>query len=183
VLDPGRTVTVKVFGPDGKALEGVRVQGQFAREYWGHDALPAEFTVYGLDPGKGRLLQLQHLENNLAGRCEIKADERGPVAVTLQPAATVAGRVLDEDGRPLAHADINVYTRAARDGVLSLHSREDRTDADGQFRIAGLLPGLLYTADVLPPEQPHRRKLFEDLSLKSGEVKDFGELKPGKGGE
>src|SRR5262249_7066847 len=179
-LDPGRTVTVKVSGPDDKPLEGVRVQGQFAREYWGHEQLPAEFTVYGLEPGKGRPLLLNHLDRNLADRCEINADERGPVLVTLQPAAAVAGRLVDEHGRPLRHTEINVYTRAAREGALSLIPRGSPRAGDGKFRIAGLLPGLPYLADVRPSEQPYRAMIFDDLSLKGGETKDLGELKPRK---
>jgi hypothetical protein len=64
---------------------------------------------------------------------------------------------------------------------LYLHSREFRTDAAGKFRIDGLLPGLTYYADVLPPDQRYRRTIFEELSLKSGETKDLRDVKPPKG--
>ena len=61
-LDPGRTLTVQVRGPDGKPLDGLRVHGQFARSFhqidhpfykgWSQDPLASEFTVYGLEPGR-----------------------------------------------------------------------------------------------------------------------------------
>src|SRR5262249_8369324 len=104
VLDPGRTVAVQVRGPDGKPRGGVRVFGQFPRGGWEYEALPAEFTAYGLGPKESRTLLLQDAEKKLVGRCEIKADERGPVVVTLEPAATLTGRLLDEKGRPLKQA-------------------------------------------------------------------------------
>ena len=65
---------------------------------------------------------------------------------------------------------------------MHLHSREFRTDADGKFRIDGLLPGIIWYADAHPPDQPYRRLIFEDLSLKSGETKDLGDAKPQTGG-
>ena len=114
-------------------------------------------------------------------RKERKGDERGPVAVTLQPAAAVAGRVVDDKGRPIAHAEITVDFRPAKDAPLRLHSREFRTDAGGKFRIDGLLPGMLYSAGVLPPEGRYRQQIFDALSLKSGETKDLGDVKPRKG--
>jgi RNA polymerase sigma factor (sigma-70 family) len=183
VLDPGKALTVQVRGPDGKPLEGVRAHGQFAREYWGHDLLPAEFTLYGLEPGQGRTLLLEHGEKKLVARREIKGDERGPVVVTLQAAAAVVGRLVDDEGRPLKHAPIDVLFRPGKDAPLHMHSRDLRTDADGKFRIEGLLPGLSYSATVLPPEQRYRGAIFEELSLKAGETRDLGKVKPKKGNE
>src|SRR5262249_53940540 len=106
LLDPGRTLTVQVRGPDGKPLPGATASGQFLRGGRGHGALPAESPLYGLDPEKGRTLLLQHAGKNLAARGEVKGDERGPVVVTLQPAAAVTGRIVDSNGRPVAHAPI-----------------------------------------------------------------------------
>jgi RNA polymerase sigma factor (sigma-70 family) len=183
VLDPGRTVAVQVRGPDGKPLEGARAHGRLARGGWEHDLLPAEFRMYGVDPDRGRTLLLQHLGKNLTARVEIKGDERGPVVVTLRPGAAVVGRILDDRGRPLRRAGITVDFRPAKGGLLHLHSREFRTDAEGRFRIDGLLPELTWSADVLPPEGGYRRLIFKDLSLKGGETKDLGDVKLAKGDE
>jgi len=57
-------------------------------------------------------------------------DAAAGLAFELEPLATVAGRLLDRDGRPLAGA--RVFTRdAARE-------RETRTDAEGRFTLAGI---------------------------------------------
>jgi RNA polymerase sigma factor (sigma-70 family) len=182
-LDPGRTLTVQVRGPDGEPLDGVRAHGQFARtsfDGWSRDALASEFTLYGLEPGKERTLLLEHPQKNLAARREVKGDERGPVVVALQPAAAAAGRLVDADGRPRAHAEIFVHFRLAPDAPPHQHSRRFRTDAQGKFRIDGLVAGTAYQVYYLPLPQ-YAELIFNDLSLKSGEVKDFGDVKVKKG--
>jgi RNA polymerase sigma factor (sigma-70 family) len=183
VLDPGRTVTVQVRMPDGKPLAGTRAHGQLARAWWSEDQLPAEFNVYGLDPGRSRTVLLRHEGKNLVARCEIAREERGPVVATLQPAAGLTGRVLDDDGRPVAEASIMLLVRADKEGALELDRRSIATDADGRFRIDGLLPGLIYSARVRAPDRPLRQSLFDGVTLGPGESKDLGTVRPKKLGQ
>jgi RNA polymerase sigma factor (sigma-70 family) len=186
-LDPGRTLTVQVRGSDGKALDGVRAHGQSARfsyNGWSREPLASEFTLYGLEPGKTRTLLLDHPKKNLAARCEVKGDERGPVVVTLEPAASAVGRLVDDDRRPLVNADILVQFRPSRDTPPYqgyYHSRSFRTDAEGKFRIDGLIAGESYSG--LVQRQAYVQPIFDDLSLKSGDSKDFGDLKVKKPGQ
>ncbi len=186
-LDPGRTVTVQVRGPDGKPLDGVRAHGQFARSSfngWSREPLASEFTLYGLEPGKTRTLLLDHPKKNLAARREVKGDERGPVVVTLGPAAAAVGRLVDDDGRPLANVDILVQFRPSKDTQPFqgyYHSRSLRTDARGKFRIDGLIAGESYAG--LVQRQAYVQPIFDDLSLKGGDSKDLGDLKVRKPGQ
>jgi hypothetical protein len=186
-LDPGQTLTVQVRGPDGKPLDGVRAHSQSARlsyNGWGRDPLASEFTVYGLEPGRKRTLMLDHPQKNLAARYEIKGDERGPVVITLEPAAAAVGRLVDDDGRPLAKVDVLVQFRPSKDTPPfqgHYHSRSFQTDAEGKFRIDGLTAGVSYSGMV--QRQVYVQPIFDDLSLKSGEVKDLGDLKVKKPGQ
>lgn len=186
-LDPGRTVTVQVRGPDGKPLDGARVHGQSARfsyDGWSRAPLASEFTVYGLEPGKKRTLLLDHPKKNLAARYEVKGDERGPVVVTLKPAASAVGRLVDDDGRPLAKADVLVQFRPSKDTPPYqgyYHSRSFRTDDQGKFRIDGLIAGESYSG--LVQRHVYVQSIFDDLSLKGGDVKDLGDLKVKKPGQ
>src|SRR5262249_24891002 len=53
-LDPGRTLTGTVVGPDGKPLPGARLGGSegWSIQTWAYTTQPtAEFTVYGVKSG------------------------------------------------------------------------------------------------------------------------------------
>jgi RNA polymerase sigma factor (sigma-70 family) len=185
-LDPGRTLTVQVRGPGGKPLDGARVHGQSARfsyDGWSRDPRASEFTVYGLEPGRKRRLLLDHPKKNLAARYEVKGDEPGPVVITLKPAASAVGRLVDDDGRPLANAEILVRFRPSKDTPYQgyYHSRSFRTDAQGKFRIDGLIAGESYGGWV--QRQVYIQSIFDDLSQKSGDVKDLGDIKVKKPGQ
>jgi hypothetical protein len=67
-LAPGRTLTGRIVGPDGKPLAGARVCGLSDDGRWTMDPLPgAEFTVKALEPNKPRLLQFVHQGKKLSG--------------------------------------------------------------------------------------------------------------------
>jgi RNA polymerase sigma factor (sigma-70 family) len=184
-LDPGRPLQVRVEGPDGKPLEGAQVHGQHARLSWFTQSpagrvMPAEFPLYGLEEGKGRTLLFRHLGKGLAGLREIKGDETGTVAVRLQPAASIRGRLLNDDGKPWPNAEVSVrFTLKEQPGWVHDHGPEKvQTDAEGRFRIDGLVPGMKYYALVMQGQ--YARELFTDLSLASGEAKDLGDVTPKK---
>jgi RNA polymerase sigma factor (sigma-70 family) len=184
LLDPGRAQAIGVRGPDGKPLDGVRVHGQFARDKvtwtgWSQKPLPAEFTVYGLDPGQGRTLLLEHPEKQLAARCDLPGDETGPITVTLQPAATVTGRLVDDEGRPRPQVDITVGFLRPKGQPLQ-HSHTFRTDAEGKFRIDGLIPGVAYRGNASSLGL-YGQLIFDNLALQSGEKKELGDVKAKRG--
>jgi RNA polymerase sigma factor (sigma-70 family) len=178
-LDPGRTLQVRVEGPDGKPLEGVSVHGQSARLGWS-GAMPAEFPLYGLEEGKGRTLLFRHTGKGLAGLREIKGDKSGTVVVRLQPAASLRGRLLNDDGRPWRHTEIPVrFTLKEQPGwVFDYAPKMVQTDAEGRFLIDGLIPDMKYNAMVMHGQYP--REVFTDLTLSSGQAKDLGDVTPKK---
>lgn len=67
------------------------------------------------------------------------------VNLQLPPGGVITGRVLDEDGEPLARSFISVlryqYVQGARRPVMA---GNDQSDDRGQFRIYGLPPGEYY---------------------------------------
>ncbi len=178
VLDPGRKQTVRVLGPDGKPVTGVQVAGQFARRFFGEPLEGAECTVYGLADREPRTVLFVHEGKKLSGLLELKGDEEGLIDITLQPSAAVSGRLLDDEGRPLRDADGSVhYWSEAGGKVLYNHSGKLLTDAEGRFRIGGLVPGIRYLAQVRIKGKRLPGTVFDDLSLKAGETKDLGEVK------
>jgi len=188
-LDPGRTLTGTVVGPDGKPLAGVRVSGCRGQGSW--EELPekaAEFTLLALDPAEPRLLQFVHPEKKLASSLVVRGDEKGPLKVELGPAGTLTGRFVTTDGKPLADLELfadmsgpvaDPRQRLKPDVTAGSFPRGPRTDKDGKFRIEGLAPGLKYRLVlfrgmyVLVPDGEARK----GVTVKAGETKDLGEMK------
>jgi|CXWL01.1.fsa_nt_gi protocatechuate 3,4-dioxygenase beta subunit len=65
-----------------------------------------------------------------------------PADLRLTPAATVAGQVVDPEGRPQDGFLVSAERR--EDGAADLPSPRFRTGPDGRFRLAGLEPGVAY---------------------------------------
>jgi hypothetical protein len=87
----------------------------------------------------------------------------------LQAAAVIAGRVIDEDGDPMAEARVAVL----RQTFIAGRSRweevgAERTNDVGEYRIAGLAAGS-YFVSVMPP--PDFRSLIEATSNAPAEWK------------
>jgi hypothetical protein len=178
-LDPGRTQTVRVLDPDGKPLAGVRVAGQFARESFEKPLAGASFTVHALAAGEPRTLLFQHEARKLAGRLVLKGDERGPVEVRLQAGASLAGRLVDAEGRPLRLTEVQVYYEHDGDQHVLHPHRLQRVlaDADGRFRLDGLVPGIRYLGHVRLAGKFYPGVVF-DLTLKAGQSTDLGDVRP-----
>ena len=70
-LDPGRTLTGNVVGPDNKPLSGAPLGGVEGLTYqiWSDTIQPtAEFTVYGVKAGERRYVLAMHEEKQLASQ-------------------------------------------------------------------------------------------------------------------
>jgi RNA polymerase sigma factor (sigma-70 family) len=186
-LDPGRTLAGTVLGPDGKPLAGALVGGLDEYTRWTDEPLPtAAFTVTGLGPRQQRLLQFAHLEKGLAGSLLVDGDAKGPLTVTLVPAGTLTGRLVNRNGKPAVGGEIHALNREyiAPDGIIPVPKdvgslpRPVRTDKDGKFRIEGLAPGLKYRLSystyayylrILGPG-------MDNLMVKPGQTKDLGRV-------
>jgi hypothetical protein len=192
VLDPGRTLAGTVLGPDAKPLAGVVANGLDESMHWYTRWTPAplktaEFTVTGLDGTRPRLVQFAHLEKGLAGFLLLKGDEKGPLTITLGPAGMLVGRVLTREGRPAVGGyveSINTDWYTA-DRVIpnppdfGSFPRIRWTDAEGNFRVEGLAPGLKY--DLFYHSGSFVQRIgppaAETVAVKPGEVRDLGDLK------
>jgi hypothetical protein len=185
VLDRGKTVRGTVADPDGKSLAGAVVSGlsAFGREPRTHDS--AAFTAVALDPRHPRRLLFGHGPRKLAGFAHLRGDEQAP-QVRLQPWGTMAGRVLDAEGKPRAGAEVHLMYKtdgiphAVYDSALWMKPPSEKimTDREGKFRVEGLVPGLPLRMSI------SGRTQFFDLArgfgalaaLQPGEVRDLGDI-------
>jgi Carboxypeptidase regulatory-like domain len=82
--------------------------------------------------------------------------QTGSVTLKLQPEAIVAGTVLDSDGLPVPRLQIRVLRREIQGGRAQWQASQMRnTDENGEYRIAGLMPGTYVVSAgplTLPPQ-------------------------------
>ena len=84
--------------------------------------------------------------HHLGQRTEgLSVNGSGAVELALQPAATLPGRIVDEDEHPVANAELQIHTDLSRNHFLEPPlSVAARSDADGRFQLSRLPDAPLY---------------------------------------
>jgi RNA polymerase sigma factor (sigma-70 family) len=212
VLEAGRSLSGTVADSNGHSLAGTYATGLspipalFGRGAQKLEA--ASFKVGGLRSLEPRALFFIHPEKKLGKVQKLYGDEKEPLTVRLEPLGTLTGRVLDADGRPWAGLKVSAMYNinalesarvAAKDyddlpwellyeypAWSKVINKEVTTDAEGRFRIDGLVPGLKYDLAAKTGEGQGGVPVVtqEGLGVDSGKAKDVGDLKsketPGK---
>ena len=70
-------------------------------------------------------------------------DRNGPVVVTLEPTATITGRILDADGNPVSGATIRTAPQPL--GDFSINLPQVASDKDGRFTVPDVPTGCDYS--------------------------------------
>jgi RNA polymerase sigma factor (sigma-70 family) len=148
ILERASVLPVRIQDADGKPLRGVWVGGSVSPPWYSAIQCPeADCPVYGVEPGKPRLLVFYHPARKLASTFPLKGDEKAPVVAKLSPAASIKGRLLDAEGKPLAGVvvDANYRQHAASEVYNALHgeygaNRLVVTSADGAFAFDDVIP-------------------------------------------
>jgi hypothetical protein len=164
--DRGKTLAFRVEDPDGKPLPGTIVSGM--TELWPgtFNLKKAEGTLFALDGIHQRHVVFYHRERKLGGHILVRGDEKEAVTVHMLPLGTVTGRLLDTDGQPIPNVDVSLSMPLRVESELFRYLNADRepvkTDKDGNFRLEGVLPKLIF-----------------QLSLRKGRTYYMGEPKIG----
>ena len=120
------------------------------------------FHIEGIVPGRYRLftertglLEVDRHHKRTEGRVLTLApgQELKDVQIRLQAAAVVRGQVTDEDGEPMANAQVAVLRQSFVSGRNHLEQAgAERTNDLGEYRVAGLPPGSYYVCVSPPPD-------------------------------
>jgi hypothetical protein len=138
------------------------------------------FAARALDPGRPRPLVFRHDRKKLAAVVVATGDEKGPLTVRLQPAGTVTGRLVDDDGRPRHDVQIEVRYAEGQFGRRSFNPfLKAAPGDDGRFQIDGLIPGVAYDLSPRTGDAP-LDPVAAGLRLQSGEARDLGDVKIGQ---
>jgi hypothetical protein len=195
-LTRGQIRMGKLVGPDNEPVDGARCYG--VRSNWGYIKTLTDdtFEVLGLEPGRPRLVIFSHKDRRLVGSVVINDDDLKsdkPLVVQLLPASSIKGRLVDDDGLPLAGARLGVMTYdldgrnlppgANNGGVYCLWPDGEIfvADAEGRFQIDGLKPGVKSSMNienrVRSVSYMHVDNLIRHVSLTPGEIRDVGDVK------
>jgi RNA polymerase sigma factor (sigma-70 family) len=182
LLTPGRGVTVTILGPDGEKLKGViATSGLYGQRT---DKLNDDgtLTVRGLAAKQAKYVQAVCPEKKLAGRIKVTADDKNPT-LKLQPWLSMKGRVVDEDGKPIADAELSfrgAFASPDAETVAGFWYKGEsiKTDKNGAYQVEGLVPGSTYHLFLSAKGQTARAMVFR-ADWKADAVKDWGDWKPG----
>ncbi len=179
-LIPGAKVRVRVVDPQGQPVTGLKLGGrtQRGRHEW-KVKHGAEFDVVTLAPGEDRMVLVIQEERKLGKIFHAKPgdDANGPVTVTLEPLATIAGRVTDVDGNPVSGATIRTDPQPGGDFSLSLAGWLT-SDATGKFVRRDVPTGCKYSLVVESGmAAKDRRVAFKDATVRPGETIDVGDIR------
>jgi RNA polymerase sigma factor (sigma-70 family) len=173
---------VSLVDPDGKP-----VAGAVAHLYERHGPYEIEerlraasFPLTGLLPDRDQRITFVKADRQLIGVLRARADGEMPYTVRMQPWGSVTGRFVDADGKPLkqslGHGEGPLVENDNPEGSAFYSAK---VEEDGRFRIDGLVPAQSYSCvrvyrhvgTLLPA------KVFEKLVLRSGEVRDVGDIR------
>jgi protocatechuate 3,4-dioxygenase beta subunit len=156
VLRPTARVSGRVTAPDGKPVAGATLTLDEERRGFagarGFSFQPTRkegtaddlggFSFADVSPGPFVLsAEAPHRQPAELRGLEAKAgEELKRVEIVLAAGATVEGRVLSPEGRPIADAEVSV-AEASRGRSISFSTLRARADADGHYRIEGMSLG------------------------------------------
>ncbi|HEV3385749.1 MAG TPA: carboxypeptidase-like regulatory domain-containing protein [Gemmata sp.] len=180
-VEPATALPVKIRDAEGKPVNGTWVTG-IGSDDW-HRPMEVKgdtTTAYHLE-GQPRLMVFHEPKRKLFGTLSLKGDEKEPATVTLGPGGTVTGRVIGEDGKPMAGVAIRLYHRVRTVDEVHDYVHELRvieTDAEGKFRIDDVVPGVKFSLTFSRGMQQFELATkATDLKAEPGKSIDAGELK------
>jgi hypothetical protein len=183
-LDPGVAKTGSVLGPDGQPLAGVTALGLNAVRFGSRTLETASFTIWGVDPDRPRSVIFHHPRRKLAAHVLVRGDDKEPLRVRLQPLATIRGRLVDPDGKPIAAAQVNLAFLDNEGTMVWLPGASGKTDGGGKFQVGGIYPGLDFYLTIFKGNtlllDGHKGPR---LSLGGGETRDMGHVKAARADE
>jgi hypothetical protein len=139
----------------------------------------ASFTLTAVDPGGSRSLVFLHPEKRLVKALELQGLGQGPLTIRLEPAGTITGRLVDDDGEPRPRVDLLIhFVRKDKDYVAEHLLGKIATDSEGRFRVEGLAPGVVYQINLAGKRSNNTiGSVATRLSIKAGETKVLGDVK------
>jgi hypothetical protein len=188
-LDAGKRIHVVCVDADGKAI-AVAVQ---VRGLWGgmtdrgrmSEEKTGEFDVIGLTAGEKRVIYVTTVDHKLGRATVVKAEDApdGRLTLKLPPVATVTGRLVDAEGKPVEGGRLRVDAMTWEPGAAHLMEVESqRSRADGKYTLK-IAVGVNYLiGGSHDPYGGNYERWILPTSLEPGTTTEMGDylVRPGK---
>jgi 5-hydroxyisourate hydrolase-like protein (transthyretin family) len=180
ILERASALSVKIVDAADKPVKGAWVTGISPQDWhWPEQITKDTFNAYHLEPGKSRLLAAWDPATNRYGTLRLKGDEKNSAVIKLRPCGTVTGRLVDENGRPVAGARIEFYHKERT--AQEVHSqaykaRPIETDGDGKFTIE-VIPDIKFSLFFKRGKKTYQPEKKEYEGVAAGKSSDLGNVK------
>ncbi len=179
-LDAGKTVAGKVVGPDGQPCTGVTITGLIGAFESPANLSGDTFTVRALLAEDVRNVAAVHVGKKLGGTVEVHGNAKEPPILRLAGWGTITGRIVDEEGTPVAGARVLLYFNNRSAAGLQQYLTNGKlaaTDTAGRFQIDVPFAGVAFNLSF-----SHKGKFLNaaksvlSITVKSGETKRLGDV-------
>ena len=187
-LSRGGIVTLRVVDPDGRPVPDAQVDirdlDRGFNQKPGRTDAGGRFAVIGLESGKETVVDVLAEGRKLGATVEVTdpgaaVDDGVTLEVRLQPCVTIAGRVLDEDGKPLSRSRVHLsrnvdYPGQSGRSFGSSVATLDEVGEDGAYSFDTPIPGATYNTQV--QAKGHATATSRHVKIKPGQpvrLEDF----------
>ena len=183
-IGSGVTRTGTVLNPDGEPVDDFYYTGNSgqADRKWkavvANQNQASEIVLNNYEPKHPRKVYVVVPDQKLAGFAEVSGNAKDPFVIKLVAGASVTGRVLDNDAKPIANGWLIVGPGPTPYNHLNKSGRgRVYTDAKGRFEISSLIPDTDYSLSVLRENGGSRfLPLDAVINVPSGETKALGDV-------
>jgi len=156
-LTRGGVVVLRIVDADGRPVANAQVDVRDLSRGFnpapGRSDAEGRYEVTGLAPEHDTVIDVIAADKALGTTVEVPGAAAKPLEVRLQPLASLIGRVLDEEGKPIAGPVLHLYRNVQYPGdsqrsfgipVGTLNAVKD----DGSYTFDRLIPGATYNTQV-----------------------------------
>ena len=167
-LSAGVTLTGRVAWPAGESPSRVEGLGLVEKDSFFGPLAGDRFAVNNYEPDVARDLFFRSADNSRVAHLHLEGKPPENMTVTLEPAVTVKGRLIDAETEAEA-VGYGLFCESTKFGKFRID--DVLTDKQGRFEIKGLLAGNVYQMDAYNPQR--------FVSGKNGFIIDLSGAKPG----
>src|SRR5262249_57827328 len=122
-----------------------------------------------------------HKERKLVGHVVLRGDEKEPVTVHMEPWGVLTGRLVGDDGKPVAGVQLGWHYPALPAPGLPPPPEPFTTAADGRFRVEGLTPGVKFAITLQGDKKKAMTysagEALAGLMIEPGQTQDLGDVR------